>query len=71
MTFHVGSQCLNPENWKVGLETTRAVFDQMLAAGLKPRLVNIGGGLRYWADSTENGPDGWGARAIVVFLFPR
>jgi ornithine decarboxylase len=44
VTFHVGSQCLNPENWKVGLETTRAVFDQMLAAGLKPRLVNIGGG---------------------------
>ena len=37
VTFHVGSQCLNPENWKVGLETTRAVFDQMLAAGLKPR----------------------------------
>lgn len=38
---------------------------------LGPNLVNIGGGLRYWADSTENGPDGWGARAIVVFLFPR
>lgn len=44
VTFHVGSQCLNPENWKVGLEATRQVFDQMQAAGLKPRLVNIGGG---------------------------
>jgi ornithine decarboxylase len=44
VTFHVGSQCRNPENWRVGLEKARAAFDQMIAAGLKPRLVNIGGG---------------------------
>jgi len=44
VTFHVGSQCRNPENWRVGLEKSRAVFDEMLAAGLKPRLLNIGGG---------------------------
>jgi ornithine decarboxylase len=34
VTFHVGSQCRNPENWRVALEK----------AGLKPRLLNIGGG---------------------------
>lgn len=44
VTFHVGSQCLNPENWKVGLERTRRVFNEMKLAGLNPRLVNIGGG---------------------------
>ncbi len=44
VTFHVGSQCRNPENWRVGLEKTRSLFDVMLKAGLKPRLVNIGGG---------------------------
>ena len=44
VTFHVGSQCLNPENWKIGLDTTRRVFDEMIAAGLTPTLVNIGGG---------------------------
>jgi ornithine decarboxylase len=44
VTFHVGSQCRNPENWRVGLEKTRNLFDAMLKAGLKPRLVNIGGG---------------------------
>ena len=33
--------------------------------------VSIGGGLRYWADSPPNGPEGWGARAIVTFLFPK
>ena len=44
VTFHVGSQCRNPENWRVALEKSRNVFDQMLKAGLKPRLLNIGGG---------------------------
>jgi ornithine decarboxylase len=44
VTFHVGSQCRNPENWRVALEKARAVFDAMIKAGLKPRLLNIGGG---------------------------
>jgi ornithine decarboxylase len=44
VTFHVGSQCRNPENWRVALEKARNVFDLMIKAGLKPRLLNIGGG---------------------------
>jgi ornithine decarboxylase len=44
VTFHVGSQCRNPENWRVALEKARALFDFMAKAGLKPRLLNIGGG---------------------------
>ena len=44
VTFHVGSQCRNPENWRVALEKARALFDIMAKAGLRPRLLNIGGG---------------------------
>jgi len=44
ITFHVGSQCRNPENWRVALEKARSLFDLMTKAGLKPRLLNIGGG---------------------------
>ncbi|HRQ04888.1 MAG TPA: type III PLP-dependent enzyme [Nitrosomonas halophila] len=44
VTFHVGSQCRNPQNWRVGIERARKVFDEMRAVGLKPRLLNIGGG---------------------------
>ena len=44
VTFHVGSQCRNPENWRVALEKSRVLFDQMTKAGLRPRLLNIGGG---------------------------
>jgi ornithine decarboxylase len=44
ITFHVGSQCRNPENWRVALEKARNLFDAMAKVGLKPRLLNIGGG---------------------------
>jgi len=44
VTFHAGSQCRNPENWRVGMEKARTVFDAMIKAGLKPRLLDIGGG---------------------------
>lgn len=44
VTFHVGSQCRNPENWRVGIEKARTLFDAMTKAGLKPRLLDIGGG---------------------------
>jgi ornithine decarboxylase len=44
VTFHAGSQCRNPENWRVGIEKARTVFDAMAKAGLRPRLLDIGGG---------------------------
>ena len=44
VTFHAGSQCRNPENWRVGIEKARTLFDVMVKAGLKPRLLDIGGG---------------------------
>jgi ornithine decarboxylase len=44
VAFHVGSQCRNLENWRVGVENARIVFDLMRSHGLAPRLLNIGGG---------------------------
>ncbi len=44
VTFHVGSQCRNPENWRVAIEKARALFEAMHKAGLKPRMLDIGGG---------------------------
>ena len=44
VTFHVGSQCRNPENWRVGIEKARNLFDAMAKAGLRPRMLDIGGG---------------------------
>ncbi|MDH3287788.1 MAG: type III PLP-dependent enzyme [Betaproteobacteria bacterium] len=44
VTFHVGSQCRNPENWRVGIQSAKRTFRKMRLAGLNPRLLNIGGG---------------------------
>lgn len=44
VTFHAGSQCRNPENWRVGIEKARVLFDAMAKAGLRPRMLDIGGG---------------------------
>lgn len=34
------------------------------------QLVQVGGFARYWAESPDGGPEGWGARVVVTFLFP-
>ncbi len=44
VSFHVGSQCRNVENWRIGIENAKLVFDMMRSHGLAPRLLNIGGG---------------------------
>lgn len=33
--------------------------------------VSFTGGLRYWADSPDNGPHDLGYRFVVTFLFPK
>jgi ornithine decarboxylase len=49
VTFHVGSQCRNPDNWRAGIQGAKRAFKKMRLAGLKPRLLNLGGGypVRY------------------------
>lgn len=44
ITFHVGSQCLNINNWQQGIRSARQFFQGMQQQGLKPRLLNLGGG---------------------------
>jgi ornithine decarboxylase len=44
VTFHVGSQCRNADNWRLGIENAKRLFRKMRLKGLNPRLLNIGGG---------------------------
>lgn len=53
-------------DWSVPIN---AGVNQLLTLG--GRKVQLGLGTRYWADAPDNGPDGWGVRANLVFLFPR
>lgn len=35
------------------------------------QMIQYGGGLRYWADGPDNGPEGLGVRMNFVLLFPK
>ena len=52
--------------WSVPINLT---VNQLLKIGSQP--VQVGAGLRYWAASPAGGPDGWGARVQLTFLFPK
>lgn len=45
VTFHVGSQCLNPDNWVTAIELSKEVFDACAKEGVALSLLNLGGGL--------------------------
>lgn len=44
VSFHVGSQCTNPENWRLGIEGAKQTMAELRAAAMHPRLLDIGGG---------------------------
>ena len=54
------------ETWSVPVNL---MVTQMLRVGGQP--LTLQAGARYWADSPDGGPDGWGFRFAVTFLFPR
>jgi len=54
------------KQWAVPLN---AMVTQVLKFG--NQLVSVGGGVRYWADSTDGGPEGFGVRLLFTLLFPK
>jgi hypothetical protein len=54
------------EAWSVPIN---AVFTRVFTIGNQP--VSAGVGARYWAESPEGGPEGWGVRTVFTLLFPK
>lgn len=54
------------EKWSVPINFT---VNQLLKAG--DQIFQVGGGLRYWADSPAAGADDWGLRLQLTFLYPK
>ena len=53
LSFHVGSQCRNPQAYALGLERVGAV---MKKSGVMPRIVDVGGGFPAEYDGPEAPP---------------
>jgi hypothetical protein len=55
------------EQWAVPINAT---VTQLLKLGGQP--LTLQAGARYWADSPSGlGPEGWGLRLQLTFLFPK
>jgi hypothetical protein len=54
------------EEWAVPFTFS---VQQMVKIGKMP--FQIAAGVRYWAVSSDNGAEDWGARLQVTFLFPK
>jgi hypothetical protein len=54
------------EEWSVPINV---ILSQIVKVG--PQLIQLRAGVRYWVDSAPSDPEGWGAKLVVVFLFPR
>jgi hypothetical protein len=54
------------ESWSVPINATVA---KLVKFGEQP--VSFTVGARYWAETPASGPEGWGFRGVVTFLFPK
>jgi len=55
ISFHVGSQQTDPDQWDVAIDRTAMVFTDLKARGIELKMINIGGGypVRYREDIPE------------------
>lgn len=54
------------EEWTVPID---GMVSKVIKIG--DQLTSVGGGVRYWADRPDSAAEGWGARLMATFLFPK
>ena len=54
------------EQWTVPLN-----FTVTKVTKIGSQLISYGGGVTYWEEAPDNGPEGWGARFLLTFIFPK
>jgi hypothetical protein len=68
LTYYVNTESTynwDTKDWSVPINFGA---NQLMKVG--NQIMQVGGGLRYWAESSEMGPKGWGVRANIIFVFP-
>jgi hypothetical protein len=68
-TFGVNTESTynwDTEEWSVPLNFTVA---KLTKVGAQP--VSFTAGVRYWAESPDSGPEGFGFRGVITLLFPK
>ncbi|MDO3388483.1 transporter [Gilvimarinus sp. SDUM040013] len=58
-------------DWEADQATVPVNFMVNKIGKIGGQMIQYGGGVRYWLDSPDNGPEGFGFRMNFVLLFPR
>lgn len=61
-------------NWEAAEdnEWTVPLFLMVTQVGkIGDQLISYGGGVKYYADSPDGGPEGWGVRFVFTMMFPK
>ena len=69
-TFSVNTESAynwETKDWSIPVNLTAS---KLVKLG-KKQMASIGGGIRYWAESTDTGSEGWGLRFQFTLLFPK
>jgi len=68
ISFHVGSQQTDPEQWEIAIGRAAMVFSDLRERGLRPKMLNLGGGFpaRYRGDALP--PMEWFASVIMAAM---
>lgn len=65
---------LNTEStydWEIDAWSIPINFNVLQLLKVGDQIIQVGVGTRYWAETPAGGPDGWGARLQLTFLFPK
>ena len=68
LTYYLNTESTynwDTKDWSVPINVGA---NQLMKGG--NQIMQVGGGLRYWAESSEMGPKGWGVRVNIIFVFP-
>jgi hypothetical protein len=58
-------------NWEADQWSVPINFQVSKLVVIDKRPISLTAGVRYWAESPDSGPDGFGFRTAITFLFPK
>jgi hypothetical protein len=68
-TFGINSE--STYDWEASVWTLPINVTVNRVIKLGSQALQVGGGVRYWANGPDSGPKNWGIRVTVTLLFPR
>jgi len=74
ITPHSVTFALNTEttyDWENEQWTVPVNFAVTKVMKIGKQVISVGGGLTYWAEAPEGGPEGLGVRLLLVLIFPK